>query len=545
MIIINQVKVKPGFTMNEVGRKISSLLKIPLDDILSFRIEKKSVDARKSADIFFVLSVVCEVKGENSVIRRLDNPNISLYSAVEYSYEITGTMDMKNRPVVVGAGPCGLFSALYLSENGYNPIVLERGYDVDSRTRDVENFWSGGELNEGSNVLFGEGGAGTFSDGKLNTLVKDKSGRNKEVLRRFVEFGASPSIMYDSKPHVGTDVLKNVVKNIREYIEKKGGEFRFNACVTDVVVEDDRIRGVVVNGVHKIESDIVILAIGHSARDTFKMLFDKGIELTAKDFAVGFRIEHKQRMINKALYCDDDEILSLLPQATYKLTYKAENNRGVYSFCMCPGGYVVNASSEKGYLCINGMSYQKRDGENANSAIVVNVTTDDFGSESPLAGVEFQRKIEKRAFAAGNGSVPVQRYGDFKASVLEYENFENVEPGSLNKPNPEIKGSYTYSDISSILPKELNETIVEGIDYFDRIIPGFANADTLLSAVESRTSSPVRIVRNDDFESVSAKGLYPCGEGAGYAGGITSAAMDGIKIFEQIIKVYKPLVEIV
>lgn len=540
MILINQLKLKPGFIVDDVKRKALAVLKIHPDDLLEINIVKQSVDARKKQDICYVLAVSCVVKNETLVLKKLDNPNVSLYTPIDYSYSITGNKKMNKRPVVVGAGPCGLFAALYLAENGYKPIVLERGFDVDSRTKDVEEFWNGGKLNVGSNVLFGEGGAGTFSDGKLNTLVKDKSGRNKEVLKRFVEFGASDNILYDAKPHVGTDVLKTVVKNIRNHIVNLGGEFRFNACVTDICIDDNKITKIIVNGINEIDTDIVILAIGHSARDTFKMLYDKKIQMEQKDFAVGFRIEHKQDMINRALYCDDEEILEMLPPASYKLTYKADNGRGVYSFCMCPGGYVVNASSENGMLCVNGMSYKDRNGENANSAIVVNVSRKDFNSDSPLAGIEFQREIEKKAFEAGNGSVAVERLGDFKAGVLETLNLENASFSNTDKPNPQIKGSYSYSDISNVLPKELNETLLEGIDYFERIIPGFSNSDSLLSAVESRTSSPVRIVRDDNFESLSAKGLYPCGEGAGYAGGITSAAMDGMKVFEKIISIYKP-----
>lgn len=542
MLLINQLKFRPGYTNDDIRKKIASALKTVPDDIIDFRTERRSIDARKKPEVFYVLSVSVNVKHEELVIKRINNPDICVYSPDNYDFVPTGKSKLLYRPVVVGAGPCGLFTALYLAEAGYKPIVLERGYDVDSRTVDVNEFWNGGILRKNSNVLFGEGGAGTFSDGKLNTLVKDKCGRNKEVLRRFVEFGADLSVLTDAKPHVGTDVLKTIVKAIRERIKSLGGEFRFNAELTDIVFENEAVKSIKINGLIDLPCNVLVLCIGHSARDTFQMLYDKGISLEQKDFAVGFRVEHKQSMINSELYGNDCPSIDILPPASYKLTYKAKSGRGVYSFCMCPGGYVVNASSEPGRLCINGMSYSKRDGENANSAIVVTVDSKDFNSDHPLAGIEFQRRIEEAAYNVGNGSIPVQRFGDFKADLDDSYNMDEVELYSFENVEPQIKGSYTIGKLKNILPDELNHAIVEGMEHFDKIIPGFADNMTLLSAVESRTSSPVRILRDEKtMESIGYSGLYPCGEGAGYAGGITSAAMDGIKVYEKIAAKYQPL----
>lgn len=541
MLLINQIKLKPGFSYNDLLNKVCAVLKVLPDDILGLEIERQSIDARKKPDIFYIISAVVRVSHEESVLKRLkNNDQVSRYEPVVYNFSDFGSMELTERPVVVGAGPCGLFAAYYLAINGYKPIVLERGFDVDSRTNDVKEFWETGKLIRNSNVLFGEGGAGAFSDGKLNTLVKDKYGRNKEVLKLFVKHGANPEILYDAKPHVGTDVLVNVVKGIRDEIKANGGEFRYNAELTDICVENGRVTGIVINGLINLKCEALVLAIGHSARNTFKMLYDKGITLEQKDFAVGLRIEHRQAVIDKALYSDDPEVMKLLPHASYKLTHKAEDGRGVYSFCMCPGGYVVNASSEPEALCVNGMSYSSRNGLNANSAIVVSVGSDDFGSDHPLAGIEFQRKLERKAYEIGSGDIPVQFYGDFKANVFDTDNLNDPDLRELFAVSPEMKGRFTFGKVSDILPKALNEDLIDGIEYFGRIIPGFNDDFAVLSGVESRTSSPVRIVRNENLESVSLHGLFPCGEGAGYAGGITSAAMDGIRAFEAVASKYKP-----
>ena len=435
----------------------------------------------------------------------------------------------KKRPVVVGSGPAGLFCAWILALAGCRPILLERGACVEERQRDVEEFWKSGILNPMSNVQFGEGGAGTFSDGKLNTLVKDTSGRNRFVLETFVRFGAPPEILYEQKPHIGTDILIRVVKNMRLAICEAGGEVRFHSQVTDIVLDETSLVGVQVNQEEELETDTVIFAVGHSARDTFEMLYEKNLPMQAKSFAVGVRAEHPQKMINASQY--GAESVPGLPAAPYKVTAKLENGRGVYSFCMCPGGYVVNASSEEGRLAVNGMSYHARAGENANSAIIVTVTPEDYGSEHPLAGMEFQRKLEERAFRAGGGKIPVQRLEDFCKNQIS-TSFGNVEP--------QMKGAYAFGDVRGIFPQVLAESIEEGMRQFEHKITGFSDGDTLLSGVESRTSSPVKIPRDENMES-EIKGIFPCGEGAGFAGGITSAAMDGMKVAEAVLKKYNKI----
>lgn len=541
MLLVNQIKLHPDYTQNELKAKTAAVLKVFENDILELTVDKISIDARKKPDIYFVLSVIVKVNNEKSVLRRTNSSQVFKYEPVIYNPQISGTEELLQRPVIIGAGPCGLFAGYYLAKYGFNPIILERGFDIDSRTKDVEDFFNTGRLNPKSNVQFGEGGAGAFSDGKLNTLVKDKEGRSKEVLKLFVECGASKDILTDAKPHIGTDVLVEVVKNLRNRIKEFGGEIRFNAEVTDFEFNNNKLVSLTLNNNIKIPCEVCILAIGHSARNTFETLYDKGVSMQQKDFAVGFRVEHPQTLINKGIYGGDENLWSKLPTAPYKLTYHAENGRGVYSFCMCPGGYVVNASSEPGRTCVNGMSYSKRDGKNANSAIIVTVTSDDYKSDHPLAGMHFQRMLEEKAFSVGKGSIPVEYYGDYKREVTTgLCDITNLEPDKLLTDLPECKGRYVFTGISEVLPNECNNAIVEAIEYFDKIIPGFNNDTTILSAVESRTSSPIRINRNDAFESENISGLYPAGEGAGYAGGIMSAAMDGMKVFEAIIKKYRP-----
>lgn len=400
---------------------------------------------------------------------------------------------------------------------------------------DVEKFWQEGVLNPMSNVQFGEGGAGTFSDGKLNTLVKDKFGRNREVLKIFVEAGAPEEILYEAKPHIGTDILCKVVRNIREQITAWGGEIRFGAQVTDLCMEGNRVTGVVVNDTETVPCDAVVLAVGHSARDTFEMLHTRHIPMEAKSFAVGLRMEHPRRLINKIQYGQEEH--PLLPAANYKVTAQTSSGRGVYSFCMCPGGYVVNASSEPGRLAVNGMSYSGRDGDNSNSAVIVTVTPKDYedGHEdsSPLSGIAFQRELEEKAFQIGNGAIPVETYGDYRYAVTR----RKAEPSVICRDYPDfvpaVKGTYRMANVHDILPPALSEALVEGIDLIGQTMRGFADGGAYLSGIESRTSSPVRIMRDGTGQS-SIQGLYPCGEGAGYAGGITSAAMDGMVIAEKI-----------
>lgn len=542
MLLVNQIKLQIDYTYNDLKAKTASILKVFEDEINDITIDKISIDARKKPDIFLVVSAIVDVKNENSVLKRISSGQVYKYEPVVYNPKVTGTKEMINRPCIIGAGPCGLFAAYYLAKYGYKPIVLERGFDIESRTNDVEEFFLTGKLKRNSNVQFGEGGAGAFSDGKLNTLVKDKEGRNKEVLKLFVECGANENILTDAKPHIGTDVLVTVVKNLRAKIISMGGEFRFNAEVTDFEFKENRLSAVIVNGLINIPCSVCVLAIGHSARNTFETLYDKGVSMQQKDFAVGLRVEHPQKLINKAAYGDDEKLWSKLPTASYKLTYHAENGRGVYSFCMCPGGYVVNASSEPQRTCVNGMSYNKRDGKHANSAIIVSVTKDDFNSEHPLSGMYFQRDLEEKTFNIGKGAIPVEYYGDFKREInTGLSDLTDMDPNKIFSETPECKGQYLFSSLADIMPRECSTAFVEAMEYFNKIIPGFNNDTTILSAIESRTSSPVRISRNDSFESENISGLYPAGEGAGYAGGIMSAAMDGMKVFEAIALKYKPI----
>ena len=493
------------------------------------RIVKKSIDARKKQEISYVYTVDVKVKqNETKVIAHTKGQSATIAVDHPYRFPEKGSEPLAKRPVVIGLGPAGLFAAYALARHGYSPLVFERGQCVEERTKDVLRFWESGVLDTGSNVQFGEGGAGAFSDGKLNTLVKDPLGRNRRVLELFVEAGAPSEILYDGKPHIGTDVLVSVVANLRKEIIRLGGEIHFESEVTDFETADGKIVSVTVNGVERYPADAVIFAIGHSARDTFALLEQKQLVMEAKAFAVGFRVEHPQSMINHAQYGDAD--MRYLPTAPYKLTAQTPVGRGVYSFCMCPGGYVVNASSEEGKLAVNGMSYHSRNGDNANSAIVVTVTPEDFPGDDVLAGVEFQRKLEAAAYEAGDGKIPVQLYHDFcKKQVSE----------SLGETTPSMKGAWTFGNVRDCFPKEIGDSIEQSIKVFGRKIRGFDRGDAILSAVESRTSSPVRIEREKETLESSISGIYPCGEGAGYAGGITSAAMDGLKVAEAILKKFK------
>lgn len=527
MIRIQQLKLNPGHTYEELVKKVSKSLRIDSDLIKEFNIAKQSIDARKKNDIKYIYTVDVKVDNEGEILKHINNSDVILTKKKKYVFPTIGTEELVKRPVIIGSGPAGLFSALLLAENGFKPIVLERGESVEERTNSVDEFWKSGKLNTNSNVQFGEGGAGTFSDGKLNTLVKDQFGRNMKVLNVFVEAGAPKEITYMNKPHIGTDILSEVVKNMREKIVSHGGEVRFNSLVTDIKIADGKINSVVINNTEEIETDIVILAIGHSARDTVEMLYAKNIEMEAKSFAVGIRIQHPQKLINESQYGVAEH--EYLPNAEYKLAKTLPNGRGVYTFCMCPGGYVVDSSSEEGRVAINGMSYNKRDGENANSAIIVSVTPEDFESDDALAGIEFQRRLEEKAYKEGNGVVPVQLYKDFKS---------NVSSTSIMETTPQIKGEYKLANLRNIFPEFISDSIIQGIDQFENNIRGFSREGAILAGVESRTSSPVRITRDDSFEC-NIKGIYPCGEGAGYAGGIMSAAMDGIKVAEAIAKQYK------
>lgn len=536
MIQIQQIKMEPDHTKERLEKKILSVLRIRQEQLKEWKIAKCSIDARKKPLVKLVYSVWVEVVDEKSVMKRVENEkNITLVKKQNYQFpffEDSQKETLTERPIIIGSGPAGLFCGLFLAEYGYRPLILEQGEDVDSRTHTVAVFWKEGICNPFSNVQFGEGGAGTFSDGKLNTLVNDNCGRNQKVLEILVNAGAPKEILYWNKPHIGTDVLQKVVKGIRKQIEAYGGEVRFLSQVTDLELENKegstKVSAVIVNEKERIPCQTVILAIGHSARDTFFMLERKSLSMSAKAFAVGVRIEHPQKQIDFAQYGMEER--KMLPAADYKLTYKASNGRSVYSFCMCPGGYVVNASSEEGRLAVNGMSYSSRDGENANSAIIVSVTPEDFKEDSPLAGIAFQRQLEEAAYLAGKGKIPLQLFGDFVKNQKS-EKFFHIKPN--------LKGDYCFANLKKVLPPAICDALEEGIVAFGKKISGFNRVDALLSGVESRTSSPVRIWRDSGMES-NILGVYPCGEGAGYAGGITSAAMDGIKVAEAIAQKYAP-----
>ena len=512
MIRVRQIKCSiDNNSIDTLKKKVCNKLHIKESDIKSFKINKESIDARKE------LMYVYEIDIDTDAKIKYDNDIIEV-NEIKYSIDVTGNKSI-DKIYIIGSGPAGLFTAYTLSNLGYKVVVIERGSDVDTRIKDVDKFWLSNKLNINSNVQFGEGGAGTFSDGKLNTLVKDKLGRKEHILKIFVENGADPSILYKNKPHIGTDILCKIVKNMRNKIIENGGEYRFNSLLEDIIIKDNKLDSIIVNG-ETIKCNALILAIGHSARDTFKMLYDKKINMSAKPFALGVRIINPQSIINKAQYNTDK-----LGSADYKLTYTTKNNRGVYSFCMCPGGYVVNASSEENYLAINGMSYSKRDSGCANSAIVVTVSPKDYG-DNPLDGIKFQRELESKAYNLGNGYIPIQNYLDYK---------NNIESTKLNF-EPCIKGNYKLSNLNLLFPEYINDSLKEGIDYFNTKINKFNEG--ILCGIESRTSSPIRIERDDNMES-SIKGIYPIGEGAGYAGGITTSAIEGLKISEVIASIYK------
>lgn len=512
-----------GGEMKLIRRKLCGQLKVSEDDIESVTVLKKSIDARKKHKLCLIYNVDVKIKGCPECLEDSDNGFVKK----EFEPVIADNVGDK-RVVVAGAGPAGLFCTYILALNGMRPILIEQGSCMEKRVRQTDVFFEDRtKLNPYSNVVFGEGGAGTFSDGKLNTAVKDKTGVIAYVKKVFVEHGAPEEIIYLDKPHIGTDELRHVIVNIRREIERLGGQVYFDTYMKDIVIENGRV--VSVKAVRTDNSDeyeygcgSLVLATGHSARKTYEYLKDI-LVMQAKDFAVGLRVQHPQKFIDCAQY---GEAARFLPPADYKLRYHTKNNRAVYSFCMCPGGYVVNSSSEDGFTVVNGMSNHKRDSENANSAIVVNVTKDDFDGDDVLAGVNFQRKWEKKAYEEAHGNIPVQLLGDYKKNAASTHT-ENI--GIV------VKGAYSFANLRNTLPEFINEAILEAMDYFDGVIEGFADDDVVLCGVETRTSSPVRILRDETYQS-NVSGVYPCGEGAGYAGGIMSAAVDGIKVAHAILK---------
>lgn len=525
LIRISQLKLPITHTKTQLEKKIAKTLKNP-GNSFTYEIRKQSLDCRHKNDKIFVYTVDVMIRDEQKLAKKVNNNNIMLTKEKSYEFPSPGETPLLHSPVIVGSGPAGLFCGWYLAKAGYCPIILERGEEAEKRQKTVENFWKNGVLDPESNVQFGEGGAGTFSDGKLNTLVKDPYGRNHEVLKRFVAAGAPEEIIYQQKPHLGTDVLVGIVEKMRHEIEEMGGKFCFRSKVTDLIFENNTLKEIEINNDKRIPAQVCVLAPGHSARDTFEMLQKRGVYMEPKSFAVGLRIEHPQEMINMDLYGEPEN--ELLGAASYKVTHKCANGRGVYSFCMCPGGYVVNASSEPGRLAVNGMSYQARDSRNANSAMIVTVTPEDFPDKGVLGGVEFQRDLEKKAWELGEGKIPVQLFGDF---------CKNQASEALGEVTPCMKGEYILTNVRSVLPKAVGDSIEEGVRAFGKRISEFDREDALLSGIESRTSSPVRIVRDQELTANMA-GIYPCGEGAGYAGGITSAAMDGIKVAETVCRKY-------
>lgn len=529
LIRINQLKVPLKHDETMIRKAILKLLRLKEHELLSYSLYRESLDARK-AEPFIVYTVDCEVPQEQKLLEK--NKSLILTPNYHYQYPERAKRIPELRPIIIGFGPAGLFSAYLLAEMGYSPIVFERGADADERSKLIDHYWETGELDLRTNVQFGEGGAGTFSDGKLTTRIKDL--RARKVLETLVECGAPEEILYRNKPHIGTDLLLPTVKTMRAKIIEMGGEVHFKSQVTGFKIENQTIKGVVLENGETYLSEQVILAVGHSARDTFELLHESGMELTQKPFAVGVRIEHPQVVINNNQYgAHCSELLERYGAADYQLTSETSKGRSVYTFCMCPGGSVVGSASEAETIVTNGMSKHARDTENANSALLVNVMPSDFGSEHPLAGIEFQRKLERAAFdlAGKNHSAPIMTVGSFMG----------IDPiGKLSETmQPSYKPSVAYVNLKDIMPDFITEAIEEALPIMGRRFKGFDDSGAILTGMETRSSSPVRVVRDQEsLESTLIKGLYPCGEGAGYAGGIMSSACDGIKVAEKVIEFF-------
>lgn len=516
MVRISNIKIRADYSEEELFNYIYNKYSIKANRVKTHRIVKKSIDARNKSDVFYNYTVELECANESCIkgAQRMElqpEPKIMVKRASNL------------RPIIVGAGPAGLFAALVLAKNGAKPIVIEQGKCVEERKKDVEEFLATGKLRLNSNVQFGEGGAGTFSDGKLTSGIHNPL--CSKVLEEFHKYGAPEQILYVNKPHIGTDNLINIIKNMRNSIIDMGGTFYFNEKVIDFGVNDGKISSVICESGKEFTTDAVVLAIGHSARSTFEKLHEKGFQMERKNFSVGVRIEHKQSMINESQYGNETKLK--LPPAEYKLAYHGDE-RSCYTFCMCPGGVVMASSSEENTIVTNGMSKFARDGENANSAVLVNVTPDDFAGDSPLAGIYFQKDLEEKAFKLGgsNYCAPIQRFEDFK---------NNVRTTKIGEIKPTYKPGVTMANLNEILPDFVSKNLIEGIDYFGKLIKGFNSPDSILTGVETRSSSPVQITRDESKQS-NIRGVYPCGEGAGYAGGIMSAAVDGMKCAIAILE---------
>ncbi len=537
MITIHQLKLPCGCGPDAVRTKAAARLGIKPDADFDLRILRHSVDARKKPDLYDVYTVSVSGPAVDALSRKvMQDPDIKTGEQKRYSVPPGGTGVMRHRPLIIGAGPAGLFCALVLSMNGYRPVVIERGKQVEERVKDVEYSFLTGRVSASSNVQFGEGGAGTFSDGKLTTGVSDPEGRAGFILDCFVKHGAPDDILYEAYPHIGTDRLRSVLVGLRRTLSEYGCEFHFETMLSSLKMSGGRICGAGFDGLDDMPADVVVLAPGHSARDTFMYLNGLGIPMAAKDFAVGLRVVHEQSLIDRSQYGTDDIVkmrkLGLKP-ASYKLTYRCGSGRGAYTFCMCPGGYVVNAASMPDTAVVNGMSEYARDSGAANSAVVMTVSGADFGTDSILSGMLFQQRLEEKAFILGNSAIPVSDLGAFMSGK------EPLFTERTRQLQKSIKGISREAVLSRLYGERLNADFAEAMKGFGKKIRGFDSSETLLAGPESRTSSPVRILRDEFFES-PVKGLFPCGEGAGYAGGIMSAAMDGMKVAEEIIRRFSP-----